>query len=328
MNIQKQISPSSVYERRNGQKLRVLFVDDNPLDLQVLLNKLSDEFEVTFSTTAKEAVFYANQHPAPDIILIDVHMPTMDGFQLCEVLSLGDKTRNIPKIFISSNNRTSVKTKAFNLGCVDYVTKPVDPIELSMRLRTHVRLNQQAIEIDNIPALNPITNLYNFNHYVEELQKEWATCKRYDYPLSMIHCAIDGLVQIPDEYGQAAREKCIKTVANGIRNVGSRPGDMVAHIDEFYFVILLSDSHISYTVNAAKEIIARIKGMPVMLFGKDDPIYVSVSIGIASVYPDDIIDSSVLHHNAQKALEEAQSLGGNTWSLFSDYRNKESEKIG
>lgn len=323
-----QIQPSDHIVKENSSPLRLLFVDDNPLDLQALLNELSNDFEVIFSTSAQEAIFYANQDPAPDIILIDIHMPTMDGFQLCEVLSLSDKTKHIPKIFISSNNRISTKTKAFNLGCVDYVTKPVNAEELLMRLKIHIKLSQQSQQISQIPAFNPLTNLYNFTHYVEELQKEWATCKRYDYPLSMLHIAIDGIEEFTQKNDGLAREKCIQTVANAIRNIGSRPSDIIAHIDEFYFTILLSDSHISYSINAAKEILARIKGTPIIIPGREDPEYISVSIGVASVYPDDMTDSAVLHRHAQQALEDAQSLGGSTWSMHSEYRANEAHEAG
>lgn len=301
-----------------NNKLRVLFVDDSPLDLQVLLSNLSDEFEVIFSLSATEAIFFAQQLPQPDIILLDIFMPDIDGFQLCRKLTEHPSTKHIPIIFLSSNTSTRIKTRAFNLGCVDFMSKPVDPVELALRIKLHTKLNRQSQEIENLPALHPVTNLYNNNYYIDEFYKEWMNCKRFDYPLTLMHCAIDDFAELTELHGHYFKQSSAQAVANVLRKIGNRPGDIVAHIDDAYFAIVLSDSHLSYSAGIAKEIIASISEAAVLIHSGGASTHITVSIGIAAIYPDDNSDYTLLHKNAEQALADAQSMGGNMWSMDSD----------
>lgn len=309
-----------------NNKLRVLFVDDNPLDLQVMLANLSDEFEVIFSLSATEAIFFAQQMPQPDIILLDIFMPDIDGFQLSQKLKTNPSTKYIPIIFISSSTSTRIKTRAFNLGGVDFINKPVDPVELALRIKLHTKLNRQSQEIENLPALHPVTNLYNNNYYIDEFYKEWMNCKRFDYPLTLMHCAIDHFAELIKLHGNYFKQTAALAVANVLRRIGNRPGDIVAHIDDGYFAIVLSDSHLSYSASIAKEIIASLTEVDVLLEPNGSSTHITISIGIAAIYPDDNSDYSLLHKKAEQALAFAQSLGGNMWSMDNDIADESGQR--
>lgn len=297
------------------RKLKILFVDDNPLDLQIILNQLSDKYEVTFATNGVEAMFHAAQNPQPDILLIDIHMPNMNGFELCKKLSENSATSNIPIIFITANTSIKTKTRAFDVGCVDYVNKPIDINELILRINNHVKLSRQAHTIDILSTLHPLTNICNYHKYVEELTTEWATCKRYDYPLSLLHCQIDDFEQTVSAIASEYVTKTIQIIANALRDIGNRPGDSVAHIDTDTFAIVLSDSKISHAVNCAKEIVTKVSALNIILRPGRAPLKVTVSVGVSSVFPEENISTGDLHVQAGNALIEAREMGGNTWKL-------------
>lgn len=298
-------------------KIKVLFIDDNPLDLQIILNQLSDQFEVTFATNGREALFYATQLPMPDILLVDIHMPNMNGFELCEKFVSMPETAHIPIMFITANNSIRTKTRAFNSGCVDYIVKPIDPSELSLRIHNHVKLARQSRTIQSLASLQPETNICNYHKYLEELATEWNICKRYDYPLSLLHCEIDDFEEQTVALAEEYKIKVIQAVANSVRDIGNRPGDIVAHIDRARFAILLSDAHISHAVNCAKELVARISALKIQVRPKSRPIQVTLSIGVASMFPEGSTQMMAIHHSAHEALEEAKQSGGDDWRMYS-----------
>lgn len=298
-------------------KFKVLYIDDNPLDLQIILNQLSDQFEFTFANNGREALIYGFQQPQPDIFLIDIHMPSMNGFELCEKFTKAPETSHIPIIFLTGNNKLNCKTRAFNIGCVDYVVKPIDPRELRLRINNHVKISRQSNAIKTLAALESDTKINNYYKYLQELQTEWNLCKRYDYPLTLLHCEIDNLQDILAPLNAKQSSQIMLAVANAIRDLGNRPGDSVAHINPATFAILLSDSQISHAVNCAKELVARISALQIKVLSEDLPIQVTMSIGVASLYPEGNTTMMTLHDNANTALIEAKLNGGNNWCMYS-----------
>lgn len=299
-------------------KLKVLYVDDNPLDLQIILNQLSDQFEFTFANSGQEALSYGFQQPQPDIFLIDIHMPNINGFELCEQFSKAPETSHIPIIFLTSNDTLNSKTRGFNIGCVDYVVKPIDPLELNLRINNHVKIARQSKIIDTLPAQESNTRFNNYFKYIQELQTEWDICKRYDYPLTLLHCEIDHLQDLLSPLDDEESSEVTLTVANAIRDIGNRPGDSVAHIGSATFAILLSDSQISHAVDCAKELVAKISALQIITRPKSLPIQVTISVGVASLYPEGNTAMMTIHENAHAALTEAILHGGNGWQMFSN----------
>lgn len=298
-------------------KLKVLYIDDNPLDLQIILNQLSDQFEFSFANNGKEALIYAFQHPQPDVFLVDIHMPNMSGFELCEKLTTAPETSHIPIIFLTGNNTLNTKTRGFNIGCVDYIVKPIDPQELTLRINNHVKISRQSNTIKTLATLESITKFSNYYKYLQDLKTEWDLCKRYDYPLTLLHCEIDHLQEILAPLDAEQASQIMLAIANAIRDIGNRPGDSVAHINPSTFAILLSDSQISHAVDCAKEIVAKISALQIIMRPESLPIQVTVSIGVASLYPEGNTEIMTIHDNAHTALTEAKLNGGNDWCMYS-----------
>ena len=122
------------------EKRTVLVVDDDPSSLEVLKDFLADEYEVRLADSGAGALEAVKQDPRPDAILLDITMPGMDGFQVCALLKADEATRDIPVIFLTAKADAENAELAFELGCADYITKPVLPPVVRARVRTHVTL--------------------------------------------------------------------------------------------------------------------------------------------------------------------------------------------
>lgn len=130
------------------KKKTILIADDNPDNLKVLSQALADPgYEIRIAMDGKEAVESAETQ-LPDIILLDIHMPEMDGYDACARLKRNPRTRDIPVIFISTLNKAFNKIKAFELGAVDYLTKPIHMEETRARVNIHLQLRQKINELE------------------------------------------------------------------------------------------------------------------------------------------------------------------------------------
>jgi putative two-component system response regulator len=136
---------------KNISLCKILVVDDIKTNLDVLIQTLGDDYVLAVAMDGQKAIKYAEKNQ-PDLILLDIMMPEMDGFEVCRRLKENPAISDIPIIFITSVNASSEKTKGFKLGAVDYITKPFDSLEVKARVKTHLnlKLHQEALKNHNI----------------------------------------------------------------------------------------------------------------------------------------------------------------------------------
>ena len=149
--------------RKNQQHLihDILIADDTPEHLTVLRQMLAEQnYMVRPALNGEIAIKAANESP-PDLILLDIRMPGMDGYEVCQQLKSEEKTRKIPVIFISALNELDDKVKAFSLGGVDYITKPFQTEEVLVRIKTHLTLRnlQKSLEDKNAQLQNALDEI-------------------------------------------------------------------------------------------------------------------------------------------------------------------------
>ena len=126
---------------------KILVVDDEPLNINILVELLKGDYKMMAAKNGLQALKAARSSNKPDLILLDIMMPEMDGYEVCSILKEDPATRDIPIMFVSAMNETSDETKGFDLGAVDYITKPISPTILQARVNTHLALTQQASEL-------------------------------------------------------------------------------------------------------------------------------------------------------------------------------------
>ena len=146
-------------------KSTILVVDDTPANLQLMSGLLQDDYKVKAATSGEKALKIAFTDPQPDLILLDIMMPEMDGYEVCKRLKADEKTNQIPIIFLTAKAETQDEALGLSLGAVDYITKPVSPPIAIARIKTHIELYRQKRELIESQRLlaeeiNEAANLY------------------------------------------------------------------------------------------------------------------------------------------------------------------------
>ncbi len=132
------------------QKPRLLIVDDESFYTEVLDNLLNQEYEIDIVHNGEDALNHAASDPVPDLILLDIMMQDLDGYEVCKLLKKNPQTKNIPVIFLTVRSDVDDEVLGFNLGAVDYITKPMSPPIVRARIRTHIEIQQLRKRLEKL----------------------------------------------------------------------------------------------------------------------------------------------------------------------------------
>ncbi len=225
-----------------GKKPKILIIDDMAVNIRMLIEILKDEYATIPVKSGEAALRKAQIHPLPDLILLDIIMPDMDGYEVCRRLKEDEHTRDIPVIFISAMSEAMDNAKAFELGAVDYVSKPFNPVSVRARVRTHIKLRRAMLELERLykTALdsNPMTRLPGNNSITAEIKKALAnndeTC--------IIYADLDNFKAFNDKYGFACGDEVILFTSSILKeatlSVGSSDA-FIGHVGGDDFVLLV-----------------------------------------------------------------------------------------
>ncbi len=296
----------------------ILVVDDTHDNLRLLQNILAEQgYLVRPVSQGRRAIAAAISKP-PDLILLDIMMPGMDGYAVCEALKADERTCDIPIIFISALNETFDKVKAFSLGGVDYITKPFQPEEVLARVNTHVTIrklqqeleerNRELARLANIDGLTQIANRRYFDTY---LQQEWRRLGREQQSVSLIFIDIDHFKLYNDHYGHQAGDDCLKQVARVFERVAQRPADLAARYGGEEFVILLPNTDEHGAEHVAKEIREMLRQLQIPHESSSVSPFVTCSMGIACTIPTQAVSAETLVTIADEAVYTAKAQGRN-----------------
>lgn len=178
----------------------------------------------------------------PDLILLDVLMPEMDGMGVLRELKRDDATRLIPVIFITALDSATDEENGLNLGAVDYISKPFHPPIVRVRVRNQLQLVHQRRLLEQLASLDGLTGIPNRRQFDATLLKEWHRCQRNQQPLSLIVADVDFFKKYNDALGHAAGDRVLQEVAATLRQAARRPGDLVARYGGEEFVLLLPET--------------------------------------------------------------------------------------
>jgi putative two-component system response regulator len=133
----------------SDERARILVVDDESFYTEVLQNLLRDEYDVALATTGTEALEYMAEHGA-DLVLLDIIMPDIDGYEVCHRLKQDPKTQDIPIIFLTAKDDVEDEIKGFSLGAVDYITKPISPPIVRARVAVHLKMAGMIEQLEDM----------------------------------------------------------------------------------------------------------------------------------------------------------------------------------
>ena len=289
----------------------VLVIDDDPLMLGALANILAPLYHVKAARDGATGLVLANKYDV-DLILLDVVMKTMSGYEVLAELKENSKTKDIPVIFITGRDDIGEEVKALSSGAVDYIRKPIVPEVVTLRVGIHMQLITQMRIIERFSLTDGLTGVNNRRCFDKQLETEWNRAARNSSSLSMLMLDIDRFKAFNDNYGHLNGDHALRTVANILTHTVQRGSDYVFRWGGEEFVVILPETHLDGAINVAERIRLNIAATPIVL-GKET-VYVTASIGVAAIapqpasYPWSVPDFS---EKLDKALYKAKNNGRN-----------------
>jgi len=293
-----------------GHRNKVLIIDDEPTNIRMLAEALRMDYEAFFATSGERGLTLAAEQ-SPDLILLDIMMPGMDGYTVCKSLKSDGRTKNIPVIFISAKSLLEDELQGLDQGAVDYITKPFQVPILKARVKTHVNLKRKYDLLESLACLDDLTEIANRRRFDSALDEEWRRCRRTFQPLSLIMMDIDYFKRFNDHYDHTAGDDCLKRVARTIKQCLKRAGDLVARYGGEEFACLLPDTDLEDAVKIAEKI--RLAVDQLQIDHADSPVsdHITLSLGVAMTLPFPDRRPTVLVDSADARLYRAKANGRN-----------------
>lgn len=316
----------------------ILIVDDtkaNLISLEAILE--GEDLNVMTVSNGNDALKILLKGKI-DIILLDVQMPGMNGFEVAELMRANNKTKNIPIIFITAINKEEEYIfKGYELGAVDYLYKPISNEILKSKVKVFIKLNEQAkiIEektkaleekivqleltekkLNRLIRIDELTGVYNRRAFEEIFDLEWARTIRSNGYFSALMIDIDNFKIFNDTYGHLVGDECLKNIAKIIEKTLRRITDKVARLGGEEFVVLLPETDSKGAELIAEEIRKNIEYLEIVNEGVETSEFVTVSIGISSVKPTRFMEKKGFIDCADKALYTAKKNGRNMIYLY------------
>jgi len=266
----------------------ILIIDDNPSNIDFLLGLLT-EYDISAAVDGERALDQIEQE-VPDLILLDISMPGMDGYEVCSIIKSNPKTKDIPILFLSANTDAESVLKGFDVGGVDYITKPYRPQEVLARVETHLKLKQLRDELERLAYEDSMTGIANRRRFFKEISILFSKSKSNYFPLYLFIVDIDKFKEINDTFGHDVGDEVIRVFVDIVKKELGKD-DCFARFGGDEFVIMMMQMSKEKALNVVKRIQDNIS-KPHLLLGS--VVKFTVSMGIAEVeYFDEDIDAVI-----------------------------------
>ena len=290
-------------------KPRVIVADDSKV-VRMTANKiLRDKFDIVVAEDGAQAWQMLREDPSIQVVLTDLGMPKLDGYQLIEKIRQADKEdiRNLPVIVITgAAEEESVKQKVFEIGATDFVTKPFKSTEIIARLEAHASYRRDKASLQEKVDTDLLTGTLNRKGLIQKLEKDISFTNRHRQNIALVIFELDDHKTIFAKAGQNGGEKIIQNVAK-VLNSAIRREDSFGRYDLATFLTILPMAKTDGVVMLAKRLCEHIKTFKVNIAG--EVMTITLSVGIAAVPKGCSAQAKTLLQTAEKALENARALG-------------------
>jgi len=289
-------------------KPRLLVVDDQPINIQVMHQIFASQYQVFMATSGQQALDFCHKTP-PDLVLLDVVMPGMDGFEVCQALKADPTTSDIPVIFVTAHTDAAQETRGLDVGAVDFISKPVNPAVVRARVKTQLTLKLQSDLMRKLVFLDGLTGVFNRRYFDQQLAVETARSQRSRSPLALIMLDVDFFKRYNDHYGHQAGDDCLRDIAATLKESLRRPADLVARYGGEEFACILPDTAYddALLIAADLEKNVRLRNIPHAASQVSD--VVTISLGVAGQPGNVTSDAAVLLALADAQLYCAKNAG-------------------
>ena len=289
----------------------ILVVDDDKntrLLMQAILE--AERYHVTLAASGLEALALREKAQV-DLIVLDVMMPGMDGFEVFQLLQSDSRTAHIPVIFLTALSEPSAEEVGLNMGAADFITKPFRTPVLQARVRNHLELVRQRRMLERLSHVDGLTGVANRRALNAMLPREFGRLQRSNSPLALLMIDVDDFKAFNDHYGHIQGDECLQTVAHTIAQSLQRAADVVARYGGEEFVCLLPDTEWEGAVQIAQNIQHRIMQLQLKNHRAQAATIVTVSIGVAAARASEVASSQQLLALADQRLYRAKTTGRN-----------------
>ncbi|MER2493204.1 diguanylate cyclase [Catenovulum sediminis] len=289
----------------------VLIVDDQNINTLVLENALSPLYTVYTANGGQAALNILHSQTSIDLVLLDIQMPDLDGYQVLLDIRQNDATKNIPVIFISAKDAAEDEAKGLEFGAMDYITKPFNITVVKARVRNQLSLKKKSDLLEKLANIDGLTEVPNRRRYDEKLDLEWRRCARSSSPLSMIMLDIDAFKPFNDNYGHSAGDEILKQVASTLSKKIRRSGDEAFRYGGEEFVILLPETSFESSIRVAEMMREAIEALDIPHEYSPVEKHITVSLGVSSIVPVATMSAKTLQEFTDLQLYKAKNAGRN-----------------
>jgi len=266
----------------NQSKQRILLIDDSHLQVEALSNILSPQYTLKTANTGEDGLALIKKYNI-DLIILDLFLPGMSGFEVLCHLKESEETKHIPVIFITSSNSDQDEIKGLALGAVDYVRKPFVDAAVKLRVDMHLKLTSQMKEIERLSLTDGLTGVNNRRSFEQAIKSEWGRAMRSKEWLGMLMIDVDNFKQLNDDYGHLSGDLCLKNIAYVLQKTIMRKTDFVFRFGGEEFAILMPGTSLEGVLTVAERIRKRVAEAPICW--DNESVYVTVSIGAGAIIP-------------------------------------------
>lgn len=264
-------------------KQRVLVVEDEKINRTVLVALLKDDYQVILAKTGEQALERLASDDQIDVVLLDVLMPDMDGYEVLRHIKDNDATREIPVIFLTALNSTNDEEKGLRLGASDYIGKPFSPAIVKARVSNLARFVRQRKLLETLAGRDGLTEIPNRRAFDQALLQEIARSLRNGSSFGLALVDVDYFKQYNDHYGHAAGDGSLKQVARTLADALRRPGDLAARYGGEEFALILPDCDGAGGQEVAEAIRQKVKALGIEHTQSSASPELTVSVGGVTV---------------------------------------------
>jgi diguanylate cyclase (GGDEF)-like protein len=299
------------------KKNSLLIVDDEKLNIMTLTHILSPDYIVYAAKDGQDAIEVAKEL-LPDIILLDIIMPDMDGYEVITTLKNAKETCHIPVIFVTGLSNHEDEEKGLNLAAADYITKPFSPAIVKLRVRNQIQILHQLRTIELLSTTDQLTAIPNRRSFDNRLNFEWTRAMRDSTPISIFMIDLDRFKRYNDTYGHQQGDVALKTIAGIFTQSFKRSSDFVARWGGEEFAVLLANTPSDGALNIAEQIRANVENTIIPL-ANGSKTKMTICIGVHTLIPSSHTQSCTIDSfisGADEALYIAKKTGRNKVCLY------------
>lgn len=298
------------------KKPTILVVDDMTTTLLLLHDLLKDTYEVKIAKSGTKALEILESPNDIDLILLDIEMPDINGYDVCKRIKNNETIKNIPIIFITGRTSQEDEEHGLNLGAIDYITKPFNKAIVKLRIKNYLNLKIKNDMLEKLSMYDGLTNIRNRRFFDETFEKTFSEIKRDKKSLAVLMIDIDFFKPYNDNYGHGQGDETLRKVAKALEKTIKRASDFVARYGGEEFVILLKDINKDGVEAVANNLLNAIRELKITHEFSKIENYVTVSIGVSYYNSSSDITKLELLLKADETLYNVKNSGRNNFAIL------------